>query len=680
MWSPVARPVARVWLACLLILVAFGSTPSVWPRGYAAESEVLTLADVRSAAIRHVRNESRAIPAWEGAVVGDATPHYSSSGNVDAYLFPVLKDSSDAGYVLVSAQALPNPVIEFSTAPARLRLAHVFAGSFGVEPTGLSSEVPGTTRPSDAEGAFGAESLGSRLLYGPDYDWYRGCGPTALANVMGYWADRGYPSLVADGSAGEYRSAIDQLAALMGTSGDGWTRWPIDDDVRNYAAAKGYSFQSSESANPPYGAFVGEIDAHRPAAVLFNGHVTYGDHYVALLGYEYDANDPNYRYLVVHDSWGNTPVDARVQFGAGYSLIRLTTVVPPSVSVDTTPPSSSINVLPTYQAGTSFRVSWSGADNPGGWGLKTYDVQYRDGLAGAWTDWLVNTGLTSQMFTGSRGHTYYFRTRAMDIDHNLESYPSGDGDSWATVARYALTGKVQGNSGRPVLAATIRVSPGDSAGAVTGADGAYQVGLETEGSRAVSVHFVDRDGRLGSLPDMLDVAVPPPDGARADFVLPPAPDLLRNGDFETGELSEWRLTGTTQPTLVSSGHTGDYAVRLTSGSSEPRSPAISQTLSIPGDMSVATLSLMYRQSLAGASATVSVIAPSKTLQRDLEAGGAGWKHSSISVSELAGQSVEVRIELRQALSTPSQVVTIDEVSLGPAWPGPDLVFLPIVQR
>jgi len=54
---------------------------------------------------------------------------------------------------------------------------------------------------------------------------------------------------------------------------------------------------------------------------------------------------------------------------------------------DVSAPSSQVAVLPAWSE-TTFTVQWSGSDG-GGSGLRSYDVQYKDGSEGAWTDWLV---------------------------------------------------------------------------------------------------------------------------------------------------------------------------------------------------------------------------------------------------------------------------------------------------
>ena len=99
-------------------------------------------------------------------------------------------------------------------------------------------------------------------------------------------------------------------------------------------------------------------------------------------------------------------------------------------TVDTTSPTSSATSPPYAKA--VFTVNWSGSD-PGGFGLKNYDVQYKVD-AGAWTNWLTATTATSGNFgsggvpvTLVSGKTYYFQTRARDNAGNVEAYPGGIG-------------------------------------------------------------------------------------------------------------------------------------------------------------------------------------------------------------------------------------------------------------
>ena len=99
-----------------------------------------------------------------------------------------------------------------------------------------------------------------------------------------------------------------------------------------------------------------------------------------------------------------------------------------STTVDLTPPSSSVDPLPTYSP-PSFLVSWSGEAATSG--VDYFRIQYRDG-SGPWTTWLGHTTLTSQTFEGQVGHTYYFRSRATDRLGHREPWP-GQPDTYVRV-------------------------------------------------------------------------------------------------------------------------------------------------------------------------------------------------------------------------------------------------------
>jgi len=95
-----------------------------------------------------------------------------------------------------------------------------------------------------------------------------------------------------------------------------------------------------------------------------------------------------------------------------------------AITLDTTPSDSAVDPLPAYQTVPAFTVSWSGADALSG--LAGFDVQYKDSVDGAWTDWLTDTTATSASFTGQDGYTYAFRVRARDNTGNVSVYSSGD--------------------------------------------------------------------------------------------------------------------------------------------------------------------------------------------------------------------------------------------------------------
>ncbi|MBN2543065.1 hypothetical protein JXI42_09405 [bacterium] len=103
------------------------------------------------------------------------------------------------------------------------------------------------------------------------------------------------------------------------------------------------------------------------------------------------------------------------------------------VDLDLRPPISETDDLPDETFATSFEVSWAGEDTTTedgeGWGIWVYDVEYKVGVAGAWTAWLTGTELTHATFGPTvpevvlGGETYYFRCRARDLATNVEDFP-----------------------------------------------------------------------------------------------------------------------------------------------------------------------------------------------------------------------------------------------------------------
>ena len=112
-----------------------------------------------------------------------------------------------------------------------------------------------------------------------------------------------------------------------------------------------------------------------------------------------------------------------------------------TTTVDTTPPTSSVLSLPALENSTSFLVSWSGSDNPGGSGIASYAIFVSDN-GGSFTPFLTNTTQTSATFTGQNDHTYGFYSVAIDNAGNVQPTP-GSAQATTTVTA-ATTGAVGG--------------------------------------------------------------------------------------------------------------------------------------------------------------------------------------------------------------------------------------------
>jgi hypothetical protein len=101
------------------------------------------------------------------------------------------------------------------------------------------------------------------------------------------------------------------------------------------------------------------------------------------------------------------------------------------LGIDRILPSSAVTTLPAISP-SRFIVNWSGSDSLSG--VRAYDVQYRDGTNGVWANWVLDASITSREFTGIAGHTYFFRSRAVDHANHWEEWPTNNqGDASTTI-------------------------------------------------------------------------------------------------------------------------------------------------------------------------------------------------------------------------------------------------------
>ena len=226
-------------------------------------------------------------------------------------------------------------------------------------------------------------------------------------------------------------------------------------------------------------------------------------------------------------------------------------------TVEALPPRTAVEPLPAYCRG-EVTVRWGGGD-PGGSGIQTYDVQYQDTAAGSWTDWQVGTTETSASFSGTAGHTYYFRSRARDKAQNVEPWPLGDGDASTMFYAWAVIGMARDNTDIPVAGVIITTTPAALAVIPSDASGAYAAYFATSASAFAATWGKSGYGALPAtvLSDSVDI--------NFDVVLPPADNVVHNWDFEDGSLGpgNWLASGVITPVVTSSlKHTGDYAAFL----------------------------------------------------------------------------------------------------------------------
>jgi hypothetical protein len=220
-----------------------------------------------------------------------------------------------------------------------------------------------------------------------------------------------------------------------------------------------------------------------------------------------------------------------------------------STTVEALPPTSTVNLLPAYWRG-DLTVSWGGSDS-GGSGIATYDVQYRDGEGGTWTDWQMGTTAVFATYNGTAGHTYFFRARATDRAQNLGDWSSIGENSATTFYKWQVSGMVYDVRDRLVPDALLVTSP-SSLNTINSTLRGYNGYVTADSWHSLTV---TKPG-FGSLPETRVMG-----DDQADFWLPPYDNQIQNGDFDTGEgsLSAWHATGQVTTTILPDGHTGKAA-------------------------------------------------------------------------------------------------------------------------
>ena len=224
-------------------------------------------------------------------------------------------------------------------------------------------------------------------------------------------------------------------------------------------------------------------------------------------------------------------------------------------TVENLPPKTTFDRLPRYTRGQYLNVSWGGVD-PGGSGIKNYDVQYMDLDVGSWTGWMTGTYETWGSISGVLGHTYAFRCRGTDNAENIEPWPAG-ADTVSTLYWWAITGTVHANCGNPVAEAIATTIPASFEAHPSDVDGTYAAYVATEITTTYGVGW-SKPG-YGELPE---TAFRNDFDAHLDVVLPPADNIVQNWGFEEG-LAAWTAGGVITPVVTGTVyHTGERAAVL----------------------------------------------------------------------------------------------------------------------
>ena len=221
-------------------------------------------------------------------------------------------------------------------------------------------------------------------------------------------------------------------------------------------------------------------------------------------------------------------------------------VTPDGVTtVEALAPQSNLEALPRFHpAGQSLTVRWSGRDF-GGSGVRGYSVRFALGEP-PWTSWLVDVPYLSETFSPRHsgvapGDTLTFQMRAVDQAYNEEPWPAA-GEQTTTFYGWGINGRVTDHTGVPIGGATAVSDPPALASLPSDTDGNYATYTVEAGAPATLTWSKDGYGPLPpvSFPTLADAA--------HDLVLPPADNVVANGDFAAGA-TDWQLGGSYPPQL-----------------------------------------------------------------------------------------------------------------------------------
>ncbi len=224
-------------------------------------------------------------------------------------------------------------------------------------------------------------------------------------------------------------------------------------------------------------------------------------------------------------------------------------------TTDSAAPITSVYALPPYLRNGRV-IRWGGSD-PGGSGIKTYDLQLRLGTSSWSTRW-EETPATSDRFIATAGHTYYFRSRGIDNAWNVEDWPIGDGDAHTTLYSWKVTGMVKDNADIPIVDVPVATTPGAMVAFPSDGEGSYAAYV------ADSAHTYLAAWDKAGYGDLPPARFPDFPDAEAEAILPPADNVVLDWGFESGDLEpDWLASGVSAPEVTDrASHTGSYGAQL----------------------------------------------------------------------------------------------------------------------
>jgi hypothetical protein len=231
-------------------------------------------------------------------------------------------------------------------------------------------------------------------------------------------------------------------------------------------------------------------------------------------------------------------------------------------TTDHLPPVTYLDPLPDFVRASEATISWRVHDFGGAVvsGYGDIRLQYRNGNAGPWQTWLATQsweGGSMPFEPGQPGQTVAFRAQGVDRAGNLEPLPAQP-QAQTTLFHTHQTGQVVDARGYPLSGATFTAAPEMLR---PSADFSAPPGAYTLYAASGAEHVVGASrAPYGTFaPARLSLA----EDVQHTFVLPPAPNLIANPDFEQLALG-WQLAGdaVAESTGSEGRHSGHASLRL----------------------------------------------------------------------------------------------------------------------
>ncbi|MDA2518627.1 S-layer homology domain-containing protein [Bacillus sp. 22475] len=370
-----------------ILFLSMGLLFSNFQTSFASEKDdqIITKEEAQQKAEIYIKSIGKlSYSPWINASLSESKALNDLKGNVRGYLFQVQKDKEDYGYVIVNSKVHGSSIIESTrkgsnpykdipegqaiyTGPIQYlkkvdnKVTHLPSGNTqNVEDIKIEEKNNiKAERNNLNKNSFSGKKFGEKIILEdvyndkeienvPDYMWYRGCTPTAVANVIVYWSNQNFPNLF--NIRTEYvNSLIDRLAEVMHTTdvvvepdgrrtgGATYFRDMVP-GIEKYWNSHGYPVIAEFVASPTFEQYKNEIKGGRPILLNTKEHPTYINHNLTGIAYEEvyiaDLNE-KFQNMVVRDTWSpETPAEVRLDYKESAPYLDSAVTVNPFVFSD----------------------------------------------------------------------------------------------------------------------------------------------------------------------------------------------------------------------------------------------------------------------------------------------------------------------------------------------------------